>query len=249
MTHERAPLPTAFDAPPRGRVLALAPHADDEVIGCGGTLAMHRAQGDRVTVLIAFDGALGGDPEVRRREALAAGARLGVRDYRFWNHPEGHEPDTASFSAAADELAWLLRDEPPDIVYAPWIGEHHVDHHVLSRVARAALELAHFDGLALGYEVWTPLVAERVVDVTGMWPRKLAALAEHRSQLAHNDLVHKALGLAAHRSLYLKRGARYGEAFAPLDARGRIARVRPVEAGETRGEAGESDVDRLRRAC
>ena len=39
------------------RMTVIAPHPDDEVIGAGGTLALHARQGDRVHVLVAFDGA------------------------------------------------------------------------------------------------------------------------------------------------------------------------------------------------
>jgi LmbE family N-acetylglucosaminyl deacetylase len=225
----RAPQPTALTAPPRGRVLVFAPHADDEIIGCGGTLALHASQGDPVRVVIAFDGAQGlpkgTDASVRRDEALRGGKHLGVRDYRFLGYPEGHEPDPEAFSRASEHLARELDEFAPEFVYAPWIGEHLLDHHVLARAVDAAIALGSTRPEVWDYEVWTPLVAERVVDVTGVWEKKLAALREHATQLAHTDLVHKALGLAAHRSLYLGKDARFGEAF-------RRRRVAALEAGE-----------------
>ena len=52
MSPDRAPLPLALDAPEPGSVLVLAPHPDNEVIGCGGTLCLHTDQGDRVHVLM-----------------------------------------------------------------------------------------------------------------------------------------------------------------------------------------------------
>jgi len=216
----RAPTPQALAGPSRGRVLVLAPHADDEVIGLGGTLALHAQAGDPIQVVIAFDGALGlpagGDPELRRREARAGGRHLGALEYVFWDYPEGHEPTANELERAVSRLEQHLRASAADIVYAPWIGEQHRDHHVLSRVARRALAACSHAGEAWGYEVWTPLEATRVIDVSGVWDRKLAALSEHASQLARADLVHASRRLAAHRSLYLGGGARYGEAFRPL---------------------------------
>ena len=47
---ERAPLPEAVYAVPRGRVLLLAPHHDDDIIGAGGTAALHAEAGDPVRV-------------------------------------------------------------------------------------------------------------------------------------------------------------------------------------------------------
>jgi N-acetylglucosamine malate deacetylase 1 len=220
----RAPLPRALRAPPRGKVLVLAPHADDEVIGAGGTLALHVEAGDEVEVLVTFDGVQGLSPElrvsrgasVRREEARRAGAHLGLSRYEFWSYPEGHEVRGAELDAAVTRLAEHIASRSPAIVYAPWLGEHHLDHHVLSRAATAALARIDFRGEAWGYEVWTPLVPTCVIDVTRVWERKVAALREHASQLEHTDLLHRMGGLAAHRSVYLEPGARYGEAFAPL---------------------------------
>ena len=223
----RAPLPETPRALERGAVLVLAPHADDDVIGAGGTAALHARQGDAVRVLVVYDG-VAGDPdrrhrpeelrELRRAEARAGGAHLGLSDYDFWGYPEGHEPPPAELREGVARLAEYVRALSPRTVYAPWIGEHHLDHHVLARVARAALELADFRGTAWGYEVWTPLVPTRIVDITPLYELKVRALQEHRSQLEYTDHVHKALGMQAQRSLYLPAGSRWGEAFAPLGA-------------------------------
>ena len=222
---ERAPLPEALERPERGRVLVLAPHADDDVLGCGGTAALHADQGDPVHVVIAYDGGRG-DPdgrfqpeeyrELRRAEARAGGAHLGLTDYEFWDYPEGHLPSAEELLAVARRLAERVRELGIEIVYAPWVGEQHVDHHVLGRVARLALSLAGFTGKAWGYEVWTPLVPTVIVDVTSTFDRKKSALLEHETQLAYRDVVHKGLALSAQRAMYLSPEARHGEGFRPL---------------------------------
>jgi LmbE family N-acetylglucosaminyl deacetylase len=68
--------------PPSGSVLVLAPHPDDESLGCGGAIVLHCRQGDRVKIVFATDGGAG-DPqgyfanydyrELRRDEARKAG--------------------------------------------------------------------------------------------------------------------------------------------------------------------------------
>ena len=225
--NERAPLPETPAHPDRGPVLVFAPHADDDVIGCGGSACLHAEQGDPVRIVVAYDG-VAGDPEgrfdpeelraVRRREALAGGAHLGLSDYHFWGYVEGHVPPPEIFRAAAERVAEEVRAFEPATVYAPWIGEHHLDHHVLARVVRAGLELAGFTGAAWGVEIWTPLLATRIQDVTTVYERKAAALSEHRSQLEYTDNLHLILGMNAHRSLYLPKGSRYGEGLCPLGA-------------------------------
>jgi N-acetylglucosamine malate deacetylase 1 len=229
----RAPLPETPRALEHGPVLVFAPHADDDIIGCGGSAAIHAAQGDWVKVVVAYDGTAG-DPQrryspaelraLRQREARAGGAHLGLSDYEFWDYPEGHEPPPDLERAGAERVAMLVRAFRPRTIYAPWIGEYHLDHHVLAKVVRLGLELARAAGdggsghscRAWGYEVWTPLVPTRIVDITRWRDAKVRALEEHKSQLEYTDHVHKALGMQAQRSLYLPAGSRYGEAFAPL---------------------------------
>jgi LmbE family N-acetylglucosaminyl deacetylase len=215
--------------PERGPVLAFAPHADDEVIGCGGTLSLHARQGDPVRIVVAFDGALGVDGDlsrqeraaIRRCEALAGGARLGLVDYGFLGFPEGHEPTQADIESSARRLAEEIHAVSPSTLYAPWEREQHIDHRSLHRAVRRALELLaeqgrSFRGRAFGYEVWTPLMPERIVDITPVLREKEQALAEHESQQKSVDLVRCALGLCAYRSLWIGAPALAGEAFAPL---------------------------------
>lgn len=222
---ERAPLPEALSRPERGRVMLFAPHPDDDLIGAGLTAHLHRLQGDPVRVVVAYDGALGSAPggpqgaelvALRQREARAGGAELGLEDYVFLGYPEGHLPGPGEFRAAVGHVRGLLLDFAPELVYCPWIGEHNLDHHVLCRVVRAALDGVGFAGRAFGYEVWSPLIPSRVVDVSAVFDLKRRGLEQHRSQLAHTQLVHHIAGLNAHRALYLHKGARFGEAFAPL---------------------------------
>jgi LmbE family N-acetylglucosaminyl deacetylase len=224
---ERAPLPEALARPERGRVLLVAPHPDDDVLGAGGTVCLHRQQGDPVHVVIGYDG-YEGDVDrgstraeycaLRQREARAGGRHLLLEDYEFLGHPEGHVPSEAQLLAAAHLLAGRIAELGVDTIYSPWIGEQHVDHHVMARAVRLAVALADFRGRAWGYEVWTPLVPTRVVDVSSVHDRKVAALREHGSQLEHRDLERFGLAVSAQRAIYVSPAATHAEAFRPLGA-------------------------------
>jgi len=205
----------------------LAPDPDDDVIGIGGSAALHVRQGDPVHVIIVFSG-LEGDPErrwepeelvaLRRAEARAGGAHLGIDSYEFWSYPEGHEPAQYEVLKAAVHLSGRIEALAPDVVYCPWIGEHHLDHHVLARATRLALARIGFTGTAWGYEVWSPLIPTHVLPIDAVWDAKVAALREHATQLAYLDIVHKGLAVNAQRSIYAGDECRYAEGLAPLGA-------------------------------
>jgi LmbE family N-acetylglucosaminyl deacetylase len=179
--------------PPRERVLVLAPHADDEVLGCGGTILLHAAQGDPVHVVIAFDGHAGLAShlprDTRRAEAARVTSLLGLGPYQFLEYPEGHVPSTNQFDVGVRQLAELIDALEPDIIYTPWPGEAHVDHRTLARATFRAAQSLDTRAEVWGYEVWTPLRADRVIEVSEVWERKLAALAEYKSQLGTTNLA------------------------------------------------------------
>ncbi len=180
-------------APPRERVLVCAPHADDEVLGCGGTIMMHAAQGDPVHVAIAFDGLLGLAPkwprDTRKKEAGRAALAMGLRPYQFLDHPEGHPPTRPQFDAGVHQFKTMIEALEPDIIYVPWPGEAHVDHRTLARVVFRAWQLVKCRTEVWGFEVWTPLRADRVIEISGVWEKKLGALREYESQLGSSNLI------------------------------------------------------------
>lgn len=218
-------LPRIID-PPAGRVLVLAPHPDDESCGMGGTLARHREQGDPVCVIFLTDGR-SGDPDglfgsdtagLRQKEARAAAEVLGGLETRFYGYPDGHVVTDQDLSMVADRLLEDLSDWQPDLIYVPWEGEAHSDHAKAWSALSLAIQRLRAGGgteipRILEYEVWSPLPADYIIDVTRTADKKRQAMLAHASQVAYTDYPHQLMGLAAHRSVYLPKSSRYGEAF------------------------------------
>jgi LmbE family N-acetylglucosaminyl deacetylase len=226
------------DAPPEAiesfdetRVLVLAPHMDDEVVGCGGTLRRHALSGARITVAFLTDGRRA-DPhlagrlhgaerraaeqalcERRRAEAAAAGRVLGYDDLVFLDRPDGElVPDAALLHAVAD----LIEQRRPQLVYFPCALELHPDHWQTSRLVAQLVDADLSPTLAgarcRAYEAWTPLPPNRVVDVSDVFDTKLVALRAFASQLEHVDYVRAITGLNAYRAM-TRDGRGYWEAF------------------------------------
>jgi len=207
-------------------VLCLAPHPDDESCGIGGTLALHRAQGDALAVVFLTDGRSGdpdarfdGDLTARRQdEARAAIEVLGGGQLYFLGLPDGHEASPSDLEMVADLLQPIFSSFAPATVYVPWPGEAHADH-AASRAAldvlllREELRSLRDSVRILEYEVWSPLPADYVIDITSTAEKKHEAMLCHASQVSYTDYPHQLLGLCAHRSVYLPKDSRYGEAF------------------------------------
>jgi LmbE family N-acetylglucosaminyl deacetylase len=77
---------------------------------------------------------------------------------------------------------------------------------------RAVSKLKH-SFQCCGYEIWTPLMPDIIVDITEFMGRKQQALLAHQTQLEHADYLRAMLGLNAYRSVQYLEGRRYAEAF------------------------------------
>jgi LmbE family N-acetylglucosaminyl deacetylase len=189
------------------RLLVLAPHPDDEVIGCGGLIALHAREQREIRVVVATDGAQAGDGKVREAESLRALALLGRIDCEFLRFPD------RALSSESDTLKKRLREiliaYKPDLIAVPNPVEIHPDHAALSR---AFVELVQqdeslFAALAVArvafYEVSYPLRPNALVDISAVADLKDGAIAAHTSQLASRDYVGYIRGLNSYRAMTL----------------------------------------------
>ncbi|NJN56161.1 MAG: PIG-L family deacetylase [Leptolyngbyaceae cyanobacterium SL_5_9] len=183
------------------RVLVVAPHPDDEILGCGGTIARHTAQGDEVQVLIMTRGAPDvyplDDEEDIRREAKAAHATLGVSKTHFLDFP-APKLDTIPGYQLADAIATIIRQYQPQIIYSPHRGDVHLDHqkvYLATLVAARPVNQCPVRQL-LCYETlseteWAPPASDTAfvptvfINITDYLDLKLKAMHCYQSELQH----------------------------------------------------------------
>ena len=147
---------------PDERILVFAPHPDDETLGCGGTIAMHRHHGSEVQVAILTDGRASHRrfmdeqalSEVRATEVHKALQTLGVRHdaIRLLGYPDGafgaHSTD------ALEDARRLIERFSPTQVYLPSRYEQPADHHQAFAVVAEALGTHRQRLLGFEYPVW-----------------------------------------------------------------------------------------------
>lgn len=218
------------------RVLVLAPHPDDEVIGCGGTLCKHARAGHEVTVVYMTDGSKGDPllyegqlpaPEAalrsqelvlrRQQEARQAGAILGVQELVFLGYPD---LELRLSNVTQQALAAILLRVKPDVVYLPFATDTHPDHQATNRIFAAAVKHTRVSCTCYGYEVWTPLPVTLAVDISDVVDVKTAALQQYQSQLAYADWLRASLSLNSYRAISVRAPGTHVEALyeAPVQA-------------------------------
>jgi N-acetylglucosamine malate deacetylase 1 len=179
-------------------VLVFAAHPDDEVLGMGGTVAVHTTRGDVVRVVCVTDGSstqYPGDADKRAQkeeEAQRAAAELGVSDYVHLDLPD-MRLDTVAHVDLNRILEEHVRDVGPQVVYTPQ-PDVNADHRALFDSVAVATRPSpgHPVRRLLTYAPtssteWTPapvnwFVPNWFVDVTETLERKLRAFAEYATE-------------------------------------------------------------------
>jgi LmbE family N-acetylglucosaminyl deacetylase len=209
--HFRAPLIVDPGTEGVERVLVVTAHPDDVDFGAAGSVATWTEAGVSVAYCIATDGEAGGSDRTvsradmaatRQREQRAAAAEVGVTDVTFLGYPDGRLTPTLDLRR---DISRVIRRFRPDRVVAQspernWarVFASHPDHLAAGEAAACAVypdarnpfahpELLEVEGLEphIVPELWIMATerADRVVDATAQFDRKLAALRSHRSQV------------------------------------------------------------------
>ena len=184
--------------------LVLAPHFDDETLGCGGTIIKKRQAGARVTVVFMTDGSASHarflDPgqlaSLRKSEALAAADALGVPsdDAVLLGHEEQRLTERAE--GATVQVRAHLASLAPRQVFAPCPWDLWPDHLATRAVAESALEGAPTGTALYGYAIW----------FWDRWPWTTPTVPEHRKRsraLLRAAVGHWRLGRSFRDGLYV----------------------------------------------
>jgi len=212
-------------------ILVIAPHHDDEVLGCGGTMVKHNKKGDKVWVVYITAG-WSGLPEIkskkeaikiREKEARVACKTLGVEEVVFMRE---EDRNVSNIWGIIKKLIEIIRKIDPSIIYAPHPEEKDMEHKITYEAVKEASWLSRSSYLPnLGkparslevvylYEIWTPMrkffIREDITDVIDI---KIKALTAYKSQLKYSNLVDAIKGLNMYRGSMARTTKKFAEVF------------------------------------
>ncbi len=185
-------------------LLVIAAHPDDEVLGCGGTMAKLAAQGAAIQVAFLSDGVTSrtGNPAdhvaaltVRRAAAERACRRLGASVVHFGDFPD-NRMDTVALLDVVQPVERLITQYRPGMLLTHHAGDLNIDHRIVHQAVLTACrpQPGHPVRTLLTFEVpssteWQPpassaaFVPDWFVDISGTLAQKLAALDEYASEM------------------------------------------------------------------
>ena len=189
-------------------ILAIGSHPDDIEIGCFATLAKHKMDGDNIFGVVVTKGEIGGNTDVRQREANSAAKVIGM-ELIFGDFPDG---DVRANSQLITFLDNIVKTKKIDIVYTHSLNDRHQDHRAVSRasmsVSRNVQEVYCYEAVSL----ISSFVPQIFVDVTETFGYKISALRKFESQV-ERTFVEGLEGLARFRASQTRLPGRLCEAF------------------------------------
>lgn len=170
-------------------ILAIGAHFDDVELGCGGTLAKHAANGDKVYVFVAtvsgfsnqYDQAVRTN-EIALKEANEAMREIGATELICGNFKT---LEVEFIDPLNIEIIKIVQQKKIDLVYSHWTGDIHHDHQA---VARAALHSCrHVPRLLMYRSNWYHSTQDFrgnfYIDITDFWKAKERAIKAHASEV------------------------------------------------------------------
>ena len=202
------------------RMLCLAPHPDDEVLGCAGLLVLAQRQGLQVRSIIVTAGQEGVDPDgkavnLRLAESRAAASILGLPEPDCW-HLSDRQLRHAS--PLIERIAATLHAFQPRWLLLPALTEPHPDHQALALAGVAAARHLGATVDLLFYEVGAPMQPNTLVDISSVAELKWQALNAFASQEARHPYCDHSQSLAALRAFGAGPGVHAAEAYWHLPA-------------------------------
>lgn len=228
------PVPTK--APFGKSMLILAPHQDDEAIGCGGALVLQLRTGNGAAIVLMQDGADGHEElgmsrqaltELRNEESRKAAAAVGVDPPVFL----GYASLAENARQASEQVRGIIRQRKADAVFVPFVLDAHPDHRWANYILAEALKGIDWNVRIFGYEVWglcIPNVLVVIDDVIEDKMRMLACFAWANNAI---DYAHSTKGLNMYHSRMLGAGeCRYAERFFELPRKEYVELVERIRA-------------------
>jgi LmbE family N-acetylglucosaminyl deacetylase/glycosyltransferase involved in cell wall biosynthesis len=193
------------------RSVVVAPHADDETFGMGGTLLKMSQQGVEIHLVVMTDGGKGGDREQRRDEVLEVASRLTIKSVRFLDQRDG---SLQVLPHVVREVTSILVKLKPHHLFFPSPLESHADHKATAWIVWSAVrQMRDFRGIVYSYEISSHAIANTFVDITALMDQKIALMHAYPSQLSQYPYLDIVQGINRSRSYAFPPKVQFVEAF------------------------------------
>jgi len=212
------------------KICVIAPHADDETLGCGGTILKHKKNGDKVywiCVTSMKSGDIWSEKQIKTRDTEIKKVFKSFKFDKFYSlELPPKNLDQISLTKIIDPLTEILNTIKPNVLYVPFYGDAHSDHQIIGKTLNALGKWFRYPYLKKIYcyetisetdfnitsnEVFKP---NKFIDISEFIKKKIRIMKIYKSEIGKNPFPRSAKSIE---SLGIIRGSqsgfKYAEAF------------------------------------
>ncbi|MEJ5339291.1 MAG: PIG-L family deacetylase [Aquificaceae bacterium] len=207
--------PASLDLEKIRKILVLAPHPDDELLGCGGTICVLKEMGKEIHTIFLSVGEKAGNPEIRKMEALKVREELGYDRVEFWTYPDGglkfYEQDIK------EKIKTYAIKQDVDFIFSTAPYDFHEDHRILGSLCiklHTELPTIKFSF----YSVYNDIIGNFNVDVSKYMDRLIKSISMYKNSLKElYGIGDKFISIRKFNGLILRYPRRFYESFILLE--------------------------------
>jgi LmbE family N-acetylglucosaminyl deacetylase len=217
--------PVPIKAPFGKSMLVIAPHQDDEIIGCGGAMLQQIKTKNKVHVVFTHDG---GDDyiadgnsraeqaEMRNQEARTVAKEMGIEEPKFLMY---ERLDREMNKRLANDIRKEIKRVAADVIFTPFILDPNIHHRLTNYALAKAIKDDETRPKIIGYEVWALTIPNIIVNIDEVMREKQRLLGIYKSQLSGKDYLNGITGLNMYHSMNFGAGeCRFAERFFEMPA-------------------------------
>lgn len=211
--------PITINAPFSNSMLVVAPHQDDESIGCGGAILAQKESGKNINIIFVSDGGdeyheLGYSTRMelvlkREEEAKKVASFIGIDPPRFLRCQNIKANQRIISSALYEEI----ESTKANSIFTPFFVDGYDDHPLVTVALANALRKINREVTVYCYEVWSLCIGNVLLNIDDFIEKKEKMISLYESQCKATDYVNSSIGLNKYRAMRLGRECKHAECF------------------------------------
>ncbi len=205
--------PLELSTPLAKKIIVIAPHPDDDILGAGGTLLKAKDQGSEIHILYVTNG-LENKSDKIKNETMTVCEQTGFKPYFLNFNPKDIDTNNKEMH---DKILSIVSNVKPQVIFISFFLDNHYDHRMVNLLLYNSMINSQYNQKIeiWAYQIYSTILPNVVIDITEKVDEKRRLINIWKSVGKFNDLAHYILGINASNSIFLgkKKSYLYGETF------------------------------------
>ena len=190
-------------------VLVLAPHPDDEVIGCGGSMELLKKNDSSIQVVYLSNGIPDKGEEIKKQILKRKQEAIELNQYKKFNTPVFFDLETRkiefNYTEKINELKKIISQIKPNLIFVPFVVDRVNDHQFANKLLYNSLkDITYENCFIYSYQVSNFIKLNSYVDITNVFSDKIEMMRFYKSVLEKTNYINLFKGLNLYNSFFVK---------------------------------------------